>query len=177
MRRNGTKDLTLRPIPLGSPTAELPTGCWLVAARWGYTHHGIYVGGCRVVHYAGLSRGWSRGPVEIVSLAEFSLGQTLWAKWTPTARYVGLAAAERALSRLGEDDYRIMTNNCEHFCAWCLVGESRSRQVEQWFAWPRAMSLGIVAWLVRVLSMLGIFGAMNRSLGALEGLSPNHRRA
>ena len=141
MKRIQPQDLTLRVIPVGNePGAELPVGCWLVAPRCGYTHHGIHVGGGRVVHYAGLSRGWRRGPVEIVSLADFCVGQRLWVKWTPTARYVGLRAAERALSRLGENQYRIMSNNCEHFCAWCLDGESRSHQVEQWVAWRHAIA-------------------------------------
>jgi len=27
-------------------------------------------------------------------------------------------------------DYRLLTNNCEHFCNWCLSGVSRSAQVE-----------------------------------------------
>lgn len=119
-----------------------------MTARCGYTHHGIYVGGGQVVHYSGLSRGWRRGPVEIVSFAEFSLGHNFWAKCTKSARYTGLQAAERALSRLGEDDYRIMTNNCEHFCAWCLDGQSRSHQVERWRAWPLAAVLAIVTRVV-----------------------------
>jgi hypothetical protein len=158
MKRSQPGDPTLRLIPPAeSPTAELPTGCWLMTRRCGYSHHGIYVGGGRVVHYAGLSRGWRRGPVEIVSFAEFSLGRHLWAKCTPTARYVGLEAVERALSRLGENNYRIMTNNCEHFCAWCLDGEGRSRQVDRWFARPRAAALAIAAWLANALTAFRIF--------------------
>ena len=133
-----------RPIELDSPAAaELPLGCWLVTPRRGYTHHGIYVGDGQVVHYSGLSRAWRRGPVEVASLSEFSMGRVLWMKWTPTPRYIGRAAAQRALSRVGEDRYRVMTNNCEHFCAWCLDGESRSRQIERWLAWPRAMLAGL----------------------------------
>jgi hypothetical protein len=31
-------------------------------------------------------------------------------------------------SRLGERRYRILTNNCEHFCEWCLNGASRSHR-------------------------------------------------
>jgi hypothetical protein len=31
-------------------------------------------------------------------------------------------------SRLGEHSYRIPTNNCEHFCEWCLNGASRSHR-------------------------------------------------
>lgn len=176
MKRSQTKEPTLRLIPLGNPSAsDLPTGCWLVSPRCGYTHHGIYVGGGRVVHYAGLSRAWRRGPVEVVSLAEFSLGRSLWAKWMPTARYVGLQAAERAISRVGENDYRVMTNNCEHFCAWCLDGESRSHQVEQWFGWPRTTALTIVARLVDVLAVPGISGGMSRGRSSLPSLWPDHR--
>jgi hypothetical protein len=33
---------------------------------------------------------------------------------------------------LGEDQYRLTTNNCEHFCVWCMSGESRSEQIERW---------------------------------------------
>jgi hypothetical protein len=133
-----------RPIELNSPaSAELPLGCWLVTPRRGYTHHGVYVGDGQVVHYAGLSRSWRRGSVEVASLSDFSVGHGLWMKGTPTARYIGGPAAQRALSRVGEDRYRVMTNNCEHFCAWCLDGENRSRQVERWLAWPRAMLVGL----------------------------------
>jgi hypothetical protein len=131
---------------------ELPLGSWLLTRRRGYTHHGIFVGDGRVAHYAGLSRGWRRGPVEIVSLADFSIGERSWVKSTPTARYVGRAAAQRALSRLGENEYRILTNNCEHFCAWCLDGESRSRQVEGWLEWPRSIERRISAWIAQVFT-------------------------
>jgi hypothetical protein len=31
---------------------------------------------------------------------------------------------------LGERCYDVLRNNCEHFCNWCQVGESRSTQVE-----------------------------------------------
>ncbi len=35
----------------------------------------------------------------------------------------------RARSRLGENDYRLVTNNCEHFCNWCVSGVKISTQV------------------------------------------------
>ena len=38
-------------------------------------------------------------------------------------------AAQRARLRFGKNRYRLMTNDCEHFCAWCLYGASRSEQV------------------------------------------------
>ena len=38
---------------------------------------------------------------------------------------------ERALSRLGETDYSLFSNNCEHFAIWCRTGLSMSKQVEE----------------------------------------------
>jgi lecithin:retinol acyltransferase len=157
MKRTDNSDSMLRRLNSldDRAVAELPLGSWLVSPRRGYTHHGIYVGGGRVVHYGGLSRGWRRGPVEIVSFAEFCPDRSLWVKSMPTARYVGLTAAHRALLRLGEDRYHVMTNNCEHFCAWCLDGESRSRQVEQWLEWPRAMRLAVASWFAQIFTRPG----------------------
>ena len=45
----------------------------------------------------------------------------------------------RARSRVGEDCYRLLTNNCEHFCEWCLRGEHRSYQVEALLARLRVL--------------------------------------
>ena len=35
----------------------------------------------------------------------------------------------RALSRLGESRYDILTNNCEHFAIWCKTGVRESYQL------------------------------------------------
>ena len=132
---------------------NLPLGCWLVTPRRLFTHHGIYAGEGRVVHYSGLSRNWRRGPVQVVSLQEFRGGRDLWVRATPRARYGGLQAVQRALSRVGEDRYRVITNNCEHFCTWCVDGESRSSQVERWLAWPRAIAGTVLARLTQRLKL------------------------
>jgi hypothetical protein len=115
----------------------LPIGAHLVTPRLGYMHHGIHVGSLRVVHYAGLSRALLRGPLEEVSLAEFAGGREVFVKSTHRARYTPDEVVARARSRLGENRYRIATNNCEHFCEWCLSGEGRSEQVERIINWFR----------------------------------------
>jgi Lecithin retinol acyltransferase len=53
---------------------EPPLGAHIVTEHRGYTRHGIYVGAGKVVHYAGLSRGLQRGPVEEISLSRFACG-------------------------------------------------------------------------------------------------------
>jgi len=111
---------------------DLPLGAHLVTPRFGYAHHGIYVGNGKVVHYAGLSRALLlRGPVEEVSLAEFADGRAVSIKSRPLPRFAPAEIVARAKSRLGENRYRLTTNNCEHFSEWCLSGESRSEQVER----------------------------------------------
>lgn len=59
--------------------SDHPPGTHLVVPRFKglYTHHGIYVGAGRVIHYAGLANGLKRGPIEEVDLAQFSGGQPI----------------------------------------------------------------------------------------------------
>ncbi len=111
---------------------ELMIGSHLVTERLGYTHHGLYAGAGKVVHYAGLSRSLHRGPVQEITLEAFANGHPVWIRKNPSARFAGQEAVRRAYSRLGEDRYRLISNNCEHFCMWCLHGESRSEQIDVW---------------------------------------------
>jgi Lecithin retinol acyltransferase len=115
---------------------DFPLGTHLVTMRRGYLHHGIYVGDGRVVHYSGLSGAWRRGPVEEVSLERFAAGRPILIKPVANARYNGAEVVARARSRLGEDRYRITSNNCEHFCEWCIAGEPRSEQVDHLLGGP-----------------------------------------
>jgi hypothetical protein len=107
-----------------------PLGSHVVTPRRGYLHHGIYVGDGNVVHYAGLARSLRRGPVEETSLARFARGNPVWSRCDVPAQFDSAEVVLRARSRVGEDSYRLLTNNCEHFCEWCLRGEPRSYQVE-----------------------------------------------
>ena len=110
---------------------EPPLGAHIVTPRWGYAHHGIYVGHGRVVHYSGLSCGLRRGPVAEIRLAEFARGQVIFLRSHRTTLIERDEVIRRARQRLGENCYRVLTNNCEHFCEWCVRGEHRSYQVDQ----------------------------------------------
>lgn len=111
---------------------NLPLGAHLVTPRRGYVHHGIYAGNGRVIHYGGSSRMFRRRPVEEVSLDEFARGRGLSVKISVAPKFSGAAIVSRARSRLGEDRYRLLSNNCEHFSEWCISGTSRSTQVMAW---------------------------------------------
>src|SRR5271155_2680190 len=129
---------------------EPPLGSHLVTSRRGYLHHGIYVGARKVVHYAGLVHGLRGGPVEEVSFAHFACGQRVWVRsGAPSDFDVGEVVC-RARARVGEDCYRLLTNNCEHFCEWCLRGTARSFQVEAWLTRPRLTLLATLRLIIRV---------------------------
>jgi len=115
----------------------LVLGAHLVASRCGYTHHGIYVGDGRVVHYAGSCRFLVRGPVEEVTVAEFADGGWIGMRVPLTSFFSPEFVVARARSRLGENRYSIARNNCEHFCTWCRYGASSSEQVERLLTLPR----------------------------------------
>jgi hypothetical protein len=40
--------------------------------------------------------------------------------------------------------YRLLNNNCEHFCEWCLRAEHRTYQVDEWLSRPhRALRMTV----------------------------------
>lgn len=121
-----------------------PLAAHLVTARCGYTHHGIYVGNGNVVHYAGLARSWLSGPVEEVSLADFACGREIRVRVCRNPQFDPSEIVCRARSRIGENRYRILANNCEHFCEWCLRGRNRSSQVEHLRNWPRHIGIAML---------------------------------
>ena len=131
---------------------EPALGSHLVTPRLGFAHHGIYVGCGRVVHYGAFVHGLHRGPVEEVSLARFTHGHTLWVR-PGAARFDCEEVIRRARSRIGENSYRLLSNNCEHFCEWCLRGEHRSEQVERALVLPRRFARGISAAAVALLAV------------------------
>src|SRR6266478_1118372 len=112
-------------------TDEPPIGAHLVTPRDRYTHHGIYVGDGKVIHYAGFSRPGHAGPVEEVNVIEFAFGHLLRVVAHTHARYSAQQIVQRARSRLGEHAFHLLRNNCEHFCNWCISGHHRSAQVER----------------------------------------------
>ena len=125
------RDIGLREEPV--------LGAHLISPRCGYNHHGIYVGNSKVVHYAGLAGSFHFGAVEEANIACFAAGQTVWTEPNPCPSYTGVETVARARSRLGENRYNLLTNNCEHFCAWCLYGQSRSKQVHDCLTHPRSV--------------------------------------
>lgn len=104
-------------------------GDHLVTPRVGYKHHGIYLGGNQVIHYSGFSEFGKGGPIVKVSLRDFAQGQKVQVKQHPYAKFDSEERIRRAKSRLGEESYNLVLNNCEHFVNWCIYDASESSQV------------------------------------------------
>jgi hypothetical protein len=132
---------------------EPALGSHLVTPRLGFAHHGIYVGCGKVVHYGAFVHGVHGGPVEEVSLARFTHGHTLWVRAGGAVRFGCEEVVRRARSRIGENSYSLLSNNCEHFCEWCLCGEHRSEQVERALVLPRRFARGFSAAAVALVAV------------------------
>jgi len=110
---------------------EYKIGDHLITPRYfgAYTHQGIYIGGGDVIHYSGLSSSFESGEIEISSLEYFANDNPVNVVHYTNREYTRKQSVERSRSRLGEDWYNIVFNNCEHFVTWCIMGKHRSKQV------------------------------------------------
>lgn len=104
-------------------------GDHLFVKRMGYTHHGLYMGDGRVIHYEGPDLGQPLGLVSEVSLACFAQGEEVRVQDYPFRVHGAEQSVRRAKGRLGEECYNLFLNNCEHFVLWCIMGVQFSKQV------------------------------------------------
>lgn len=112
---------------------DLPIGAHIKSSRVLYAHHGIYIGNGEVIHYSGLANDLkNEGKIEKISLSEFANGHTIELIQYPTDKvlYSPDEIVQRAKSKLGENAYDLIQNNCEHFACWCVTGKSVSHQVK-----------------------------------------------
>lgn len=93
----------------------LRAGDHIACNRTCYSHHGIYDGNGRVYEY-------DASGVRLVTLYSFADGDSI-VRVNSKATYSGAEIVRRAASRLGECDYNVVFNNCEHFARWCRNGE------------------------------------------------------
>lgn len=129
----------------------------------GYSHHGIDYGEGRVIHFD--SHLWRkmlgkwheafRPQVREVSWNEFSQGRPVFVRCY-TQQEDTTIVINRARSRIGEMNYDLWNNNCEHFAVWCKTGVAESTQVNAAATAirPLGKSLATTALLARTLRFL-----------------------
>ncbi|MCX5949747.1 MAG: lecithin retinol acyltransferase family protein, partial [Cyanobacteria bacterium] len=102
-----------------------------------FNHHGIDLGDGTVAHYLE-GREILRSPRQ-----DFCRDQEITVVTYPTDSCSPAGVTlRRAMGRLGEQNYNLLFNNCEHFAHWCKTGRHRSSQVEDWL---HTGSLGALA--------------------------------
>ena len=135
-----------------------------------FDHHGIDLGDGTVAHYLE-GREILRSQMEeftqgnessiINHVQESSTGVTL----------------RRAMSRIGEQDYNLLFNNCEHFATWCKTGRHRSSQVdsalERARQWSKLMPSALISGL-ELLIKRGIMDEKSQEL-ARKGIDQLER--
>ena len=109
-----------------------------------YEHHGIDCGDGTVIHYG------KRGEAAITrtTKATFARGKTIYVKPQATS-FIADVVIERAESRLGEQQYDLFFNNCEHFANWCKIGRSECLQLDNFGLRPSQIKLPQVGDLAR----------------------------
>lgn len=98
-------------------------GDHLVTPRFGYVHHGLYAGSAMVLEY-------SQNGVNLVPVHDFAEGHRVSVKEHLTRRYSRAESVDRGYSRLGENSYNLVFNNCERFVYWCIDGVPVCGQIE-----------------------------------------------
>ncbi|WP_409290116.1 lecithin retinol acyltransferase family protein [Pseudomonas sp. KCJK8927] len=123
----------------------IPVGSHLISPRSFYIHHGVYLGRGFIIHYPGWRNYSSSGPIEITDVIGFAQGEPVL-RLTHSDSYSSSLIVERAMSRVGENSYNILTNNCEHFCNWCINGTNSCSQIIPLLFRP-------LAWLELIVSL------------------------
>lgn len=99
-------------------------------------HHAIYLGNDEVVQF-GLPFDMFRDPTDVrvmkSPIEDFLVGfleVRVYSKKELKKKRTDQEIIQIALSRVGEGNYNILKNNCEHFCNECVFGEKVSTQVD-----------------------------------------------
>lgn len=136
-----------------------------------YSHHGIDCGDGTVIHYVRQRRAtrW----IERTSWEEFARDDRVRVR-TYRSRLPADDVVRNAESRLGESDYHLVRNNCEHLATWSSTGSPGSSQVRRWaMAAPGAVaSFGTVEAVGLHVVLLG-----SLSMGFVALARPFRRRA
>ena len=131
-----------------------------------FHHHGIDLGDGTVAHYLE-GREILRSPIDA-----FRQEQAIAVIEHDAASTTGVTL-RRAMSRIGEQNYNLLFNNCEHFATWCKTGRHRSGQIESALERARHWSGLMPSALMRGLELLVQRGWLDDNARALarEGVA------
>jgi len=131
-----------------------------------FLHHGIDLGDGTVAHYL------EGREILRSALDDFSQGQPVSVVPHTECSPQGVTL-RRAMSRIGEQNYNLLFNNCEHFATWCKTGRHHSAQVNSVIDKARSWSARMPSALMAGLELLvqrGLLDDNSRAL-ARKGVS------
>lgn len=131
---------------------KFPIGSHLIVQHLGYSHHGIYAGKGRVIHYSGFAHLFKKHPIEITSIEKFAHGKKIRIREYSNPKYKGRLVVKRMRSRMNENNYHLIINNCEHLCSWAITGIESSPQVIKMM--NRLTTIGYVSSIMSYLNSL-----------------------
>lgn len=103
----------------------------LCVQRLGYEHHGLASGPHTVIQYSGKDGVFDSGTIEEVPLSTFAGDRKIRIVDHPNRLHNRIESIRRARERIGEEEYNLVFNNCEHFVMWCIEDEHTSEQVNR----------------------------------------------
>lgn len=133
---------------------NIPLGSHLIVKHLGYTHHGIYAGRGRVIHYSGFAHLFKKAPIETTTLDKFTHQKNFHIRSYHTPKYTGRTVVRRIRSRMHENHYHLIINNCEHLCSWAITGIESSPQVVKMM--HRLTTIGYISSIMSYMNSLFI---------------------
>ncbi|AWL29061.1 lecithin retinol acyltransferase family protein [Acinetobacter defluvii] len=131
-----------------------PIGAHLIVKNLGYSHHGIYAGKGRVIHYSGFAHFFKKQPIEITTLDKFARNRKIMIRSYDQPKFKGRHIVRRMRSRMHENNYHLIVNNCEHLCTWAITGIESSPQVVKMM--HRLTTIGYVSSIMTYMNGLFI---------------------
>lgn len=142
----GTTDLMKEKFKrILSPNFLFPGDILGISRNGLYEHYAVYIGNNKVIHYAPKKGGnFFDGIIHEAPMEEFlngndqffvlDFGSEFLNKILGCGNKVHLNSPEETIrnakSRLDENKYNLIWNNCEHFAIWCKTGIAESQQVK-----------------------------------------------
>ena len=123
-----------------------------VAGFMALTHHAIYLGDGRIMHFTGGVTDKGNATIKVDTLRKLhkftkSVGHKqcrIEVIPHPEGALPREQIVERALSRVGETGYNLLSKNCEHVVHWCITGQELSLQVNRFTQDPIGVGYSVL---------------------------------
>ena len=88
----------------------------------------------------------------MTSIEKFSHGKKIIVQSYSNPKFKGRKVVRRMRSRMHENNYHLIINNCEHLCTWAITGVESSPQVFRMM--NRLTTIGYVSSLMSFMSSM-----------------------